>query len=270
MRSMAVMDRGTPAPERDVNDLLVLWQHPGTREIVPIGRFVREGEAFTFTYTRAAAAVSDFRPLPGMADLHQCYESHQIPAVFSQRVMSPERPDYADYMNTLGLTTALATPWEQIVESGGDRAGDTLQFMPIPTVTGGRAHARFLANGVSHIPEGELALPGRTVRVTRGQQEEALQCLRDGDDVLLEPEFDNPQDPDAILITAGGVPIGWVPRVLSSSLRGLVQIAPCHVRVHRIGSPNAPFHLRLVLDLDVPVPAGFVFDREGRWEGLVT
>lgn len=270
MRSTAVLDRGTSTPQHDVNDLLVLWQHPVTREIVPIGRFIREGGAFAFSYTRAAAAVDGFRPLPGMTDLHRRYESHQIPAVFSQRVMSPERPDYAQYMDTLGLTSALATPWEQIVESGGDRAGDTLQFMPIPRVTCGRAQARFLANGVSHIPEDERVLPGRSIRVTRQAQEEALRGLRVGDEVLLEPELRNPEDPNAVLLIAGGVPVGWVPRVLSSGVRQLVRNEPCHATVHRIGSPNAPFHLRLVLDLNVPVPSGFAFDREGRWQALAS
>lgn len=266
MRSVAILEQPTSTSSREVNDLLVLWQHPVTREIVPIGRFMREGQTFTFSYTRAASRVRDFRPLPGLESLTARYQSDQIPAVFNQRVMSPDRPDYGEYVETLGLTIEQATPWEQIVESGGDRAGDTLQFMQVPTVVGGRARARFLANGLRHIPGVERNLSERTVQVTREQQEDELSHLRVGAPVLLEAELDNPEDPDAILLTSRGVPLGWVPRVLSSSLRRVVETAPCRSSVHRIGPSSAPFHLRLVLDLDIHVPEDFEFDPEGRWE----
>lgn len=269
MRSAAVLDRGSPrTSDRDVEDLLVLWQHPDTREIVPIGRFARRGRMFSFSYTRAAEEVDGFRPLPGLEHLHSRYEGDRIPAVFDQRVMSPDRPDYREYLSTLGLDAAQATPWEQIVESGGNRAGDSLQFMQMPHVVDGRAHARFLANGMSHIPEGSLRLPGREVSVTRGQQEQALHGLQMGDSVLLEPELDNPFDPFAVLLTLEGVPLGWVPRALSASFRELMATEPIRVVVHRVGGQQTPYHLRLALDLDVPAPVGFAFDRDGRWAPL--
>lgn len=269
MRSATVLDRADDTTSsQTVDELLVLWQHPTTREIIPIGRFSRSSDGYRFVYTRAAAEIRGFRPLLGLENLGDRYESPQIPAVFNQRVMSPGRRDYGDYLATLGLGSQ-ATPWEQIVHSGGSRAGDTLQFMPVPAVTGGRAAARFLVNGVRHIPDGSLRLPGREVSVTREQQEAALAGLRIGGSVLLEAEDDNPEDRDAILVTCDGVPVGWVPRVLSASLRDLVQNDLCYARVHRIGPPDAPYHLRLVLDLDLPVPADFDFDPEGRWEPLV-
>jgi hypothetical protein len=266
MRSVSVLEPPLSSPNVQTDDLLVMWQHPDTREIVPIGRFARRGARYSFTYTAGAAEIVGFRPLPGLNDLHRRYESDQIPAVFDQRIMSSERADYPEYIGTIGLTTA--TPWEQIVESGGRRAGDTLQFMPLPTASGGRAHARFLANGVSHIPEAPRRLSDREVCVTREQQESALQSLRVGDRIRLEPEVDNPQDPSAVLLTAGGVPVGWVPRALSKSVRELIGVAPLEAMVYRVNGPSAPFHLRLALDLDTPAPAGFVFDREGGWEPL--
>lgn len=268
MPSAAVVDRIDQTPRvQTVDDLLVLWQHPSTREIVPIGRFSRDADGFSFYYTRAAAEVGAFRPLPGLGDLHEHYRSAQIPAVFEQRVMSPERPDYEEYLTTLGLTSH-ATPWEQIVGSGGGRAGDTLQFMQVPNVIDGRAVARFFANGIRHAPEASLCLPGRVVQLTPEQHEAALLALQDGDPVLLEAEQGNPEDPNAILLTSRGVPLGWVPRVLSSSLRPLVEGGACHAQVHRIGQPGTPHHLRLVLDFDEPAPDGFTFDPEGRWEPL--
>ena len=268
MRSASVLERPRPLPNVQTDELLVMWQHPETREIIPIGRFSRRDNRYFFAYTVAAAAISGFRPLPGLDDLNRRYESPRIPAVFDQRVMSSDRPDYAEYLATIGLVDA--TPWEQIVASGGRRAGDTLQFMPLPTVVEGRAHSRFLANGISHIPERARRLPRGEVLVSREEQEAALRSLVPGDLIQLEPELDNPEDTAAVLLTIRGVPVGWVPRAMSASVRELLDVAPREVLVHRVNGPSAPFHLRLALDLNTPVPPGFTFDREGRWEPLGT
>lgn len=270
MSSPTVIDRrpyaGGPP---DVQDLLVLWQHPLTREITPIGRFAHDGETYSFAYTRAAASIDGFRPLPGFADLRRRYTSIRIPAVFEQRVMEAGRPDYAEYLHAIGLDPAHATPWEQIVHSGGSRAGDTLQFMQVPRVEGGRARARFLVNGLRHIPRLERHVEGRVLDVTSRQQETALLELSPGDFVRLVGEVGNPADPRAVLATASGVPVGWVPRALSTSVRELMEGGSVKASVVRIGGPEVPAHLRLVLDLDVPAPPEFEFDREGRWEPLV-
>lgn len=265
MRS-ALLDRPDQGVRRaEVRELLVLWQHPETREIIPIGRFCHLDGQYAFTYTRAATDIEGFRPLLGLGDLHRRYRGQRIPAIFDQRVMSPERPDYDDYLGTLGLSAEQATPWEQIVESGGSRAGDTLQFMQVPTVTDGRARARFLINGIRHIPDAPRRLPDRVSTVTREDQEVALSGLAVGDPVSLEPELDNPQDRSAVLLTVRGTPVGWVPRAISASVRELMVTGATVATVHRIGEPGTPAHLRLVVDLDVPAPEGFTFDREGRW-----
>ncbi len=268
MRSTSVLDRSSSADAPQARDLLVLWQHPETREIIPIGRFGHDGDTYTFAYTRAAADVKGFRPLPGLGDLSRRYVTDRIPAVFDQRVMESDRPDYAEYLASLGLDPADATPWEQIVESGGARAGDTLQFMQVPTVVDGRARARFFANGVRHIADGNRVVGGRSFHVTAEDHEVALRSLSMGDVVLIEIEDDNPADVCACLITTDGVPVGWVPRALSASVRRLLEAGHVFAVVARIGDPGTPSHLRLVLNLSVEAPSDFQFDVYGRWEPL--
>ena len=271
MQSTTVLDQHAPVAEGpDITDLLVLWQHPDTHELVPIGRFTYDGHIYSFAYTRAAASVTDLRPLPGLDDLRTRYASERIPAVFAQRVMHGDRPDFGEYVDTLGLDRVRATPWEQIVRSGGVRAGDTLQFMQVPRVQNGHARARFLVNGVAHVCEGERRFSGRTVAVTPEDQESALQRLQVGDSVLAEAEEGNPKDPAATLVTSEGIPIGWVPRAMSDAVHELLQHALVRPTVVRIGPPGTPPHLRLVLDLDVPAPSGFEFDRDGRWTPLIS
>lgn len=268
MRSASVLDRHASTVVPEVRDLIVLWQHPETREIVPIGRFAHDGETYSFAYTRAAATIDGFRPLPGLDDLRQRFVSNRIPSVFGQRVMEPDRPDYEEYLQTIGLDPAHATPWEQIVNSGGTRAGDTLQFMQVPTVGNGRARARFLVNGVRHVPDTSRTVGGRRVTVSAEQHETALRGLAPGDTVWVEAEEGNPTDACAALITTEGVPVGWVPRALSASMRELIASGPPSATVVRVGEPGTPPHLRLVLDVDTAAPYGFQFDRDGLWEPL--
>lgn len=267
MRSAHLLDRPS-ADATGTHELLVLWQHPESREIIPIGRFAHDSGLYRFAYTRAAALVPDFRPLPGLEDLHGRYVSPKLPPVFGQRVMETDRPDYAEYASSIGLDPDNASPWEQIVLSGGERAGDTLQFMQLPTVAGGRARARFFANGIRHITERARSVRGQLIHVTVEDHERALQSLSVGDMIRIEAEDDNPIDHDACLVTTDGTPVGWVPRALSTSIRRLLSAGALAATVARIGPPSTPSHLRLVLALDVAAPPDFSFDADGVWEPI--
>lgn len=264
-----LLDREAAPARSDVRELLVVWQHPVSRTLVPIGRLSHD-DGFHFSYTRAASRVEDFRPLPGLGDLRVRYSSQALPAIFRQRVMESDRPDFAQYVASLGLAPETATPWEQIVRSGGSRAGDTLQFMEIPRVTAGRARARFLANGVRHIPNQTRLIGGQAVRVTAEEHEDALRALAPGTTVDLVAEDGNEHDRCATLVTRAGVPIGYVPQLLSASVRRLLASRETQAQVVRVNGPAAPAHLRLVLDLDTPVDQEFQFDVEGDWDPLST
>ena len=66
MRSSAVLDQGSRTGQANpARELLVLWQHPSTRAIVPIGRLGFDGATYTFGYTQAAAASRPCARSPG-------------------------------------------------------------------------------------------------------------------------------------------------------------------------------------------------------------
>lgn len=182
--------------------------------------------------------------------------------------MSPRRPDFGDYLSRIGLAPENATPWEQIVHSGGTRVGDTLQLMQMPEVRDGRARARFFANGIRHVPERPRDVGGRVAEATHDSQELALSALRPGSLVEIRPEHGNPIDERACLIVADGTPLGWVPMAISRDVRRLMAAGPLAVTVVRVAPPGSPAHTRLVVDLNVPVPEGFVFDPDGMWDPL--
>ena len=257
----SVLESSAAAPGLRTEELLVVWQDPESRRFVPIGRLARAGDQYEFSYTKAAGAA-DLRPLPGLR-LDQRYRG-PLPPVFMQRVMGDGRPDFEQYVRRLGLSRAEATPWEQIVRSAGHRAGDTLQFIPLPRVDNGRALARFLVNGVRHIPD----YRGGRRRVTAEQHRRALDSLTRGSALVVQAD-DNPHDPDACLVTHDEIPIGWVPRILSRDLRELGRHGTVHVGVIRVGDPDGPAHLRLAVELNTAAPPGFRFDPDGQWEPLV-
>lgn len=255
-------------PGAAVHDLLVLWQHPESRQIHPIGRFSFDGETYTFAYTRHAHGIADFRPLPGLPLEGVPYRSSRMPTLFRQRTMSTSRPDFDSAMQHIGIEPTEATPWEQIVHSGGRRASDTLQFMELPTIVDGRLHTRFLTSGIRHVPDGTTRiLDGASVQVSLEEHERALSALNRGDELGLLPERGNPEDVDAVLVAVDGVPVGWVPRILSTGIRALIE-GGWHVRatVARVAGPSAPPHVRLVVDLVGDAPSGFRFDSSGAWE----
>lgn len=258
------------APDTDssVHELLVLWQHPDTRRIHPIGRFCFDGTEYTFDYTQHAGNIANFRPLPGLPLVPDTYRASRMPTLFRQRTMSSHRPDFASAMADLGISPDMATPWEQIVHSGGRRAGDTLQFMQMPAIRAGRLHARFLTNGIRHVPVGgAINLDGTPHRVSSEEHERVLSSLVVGQSVEILPERNNPEDENSMVVTSQGVPLGWAPRVLSEGLRALgVTEGSGRTTVVRTAGPTAPPHVRLVIDVEADAPIGFSFDRAGDWD----
>jgi hypothetical protein len=253
-------------PARTVarRDLLVLWQNPQSRAIDAVGRLSFDGDIYTFCYTRGAARVSGFRPLPGLRDMSLAYRSAFLFPLFAQRVMDPSRPGYERYLSRLGLTPDDSTPWEQILRSGGVREGDTLQFLPLPSADDGHASAAFLAHGVRWVATKDLEITGGPIRVNVEQQESALAGITRGSELGLLAEPGNPKSKDAILITAAGVPVGYVPEVLTSAVGRLGDAA--RVRVLRVNGPDAPPHLRLVVSLEAEVDGDFRFDPGHDWD----
>lgn len=270
MSSASAVDQVPQSISRpEVGELLVLWQHPESRRIHPIGRFGKDGGNFTFTYTQHVRDIEDFRSLPGLPLAVESYRSTRMPTIFRQRTMLPSRPDFEVVMSEIGLPAEEATPWEQIVHSGGRRVGDTLQFMELPTVRNGQVTVRFFANGLRHIPQNEgLRIGNELIRVDRNGHERALASIEPGDRLQLCPE-QNPEDSHAVVIAAGGTPVGWVPRVLSAGIRRLLKAdAEVRASVHRVSGPSAQPHVRLVVNLVADAPDDFTFDPNGSWVPL--
>lgn len=228
-----------PAASRVTRCLRVVWQDPATRQFHEVAtlRIPCDGDGlYGFEYRRPLADA--FVPFPAFPDVDRAYESPTLFPFFQNRIMSPLRPDYDDYLAALGLTRDEATPFEMLSRTGGVRATDTVQVVPEPVANDdGTTDQLFLASGVRHLPD----------------HDELLASLRPGHELLLRDEPDNEFDSRAILLDAEAKrAVGWVPSYLLDEVHKFRDGRdPVRVFVERANGPDTPAHLRLLCRLRV-------------------
>lgn len=226
---------------RSSGRLVVAWQHPRTRLIAPVGLLEHEDEQrYRFRYLRRAAELPDFQPFLGLPELERTYESSSLFPIFTQRIMSPKRPDFSRYLQQLHLSED-ASPWEQMARSEGRRTGDTVQVFPVPVVgEDGATTCRFLVHGIRHVTGGHLPR------------------LASGERLLLQPDSTNQEYPNALLVcSSAGVPLGYVPDLLLEHVRVVLAQGSSELVVEHVNGVDAPMHLRLLARLEGRVPTGY-------------
>lgn len=241
--------------------LFVAWQSARTRRYYPVGRLLfgagPTGDHYEFAYTHGADIARDeggFTPFPAFSDAfnpcHRVYRSADLPAFFANRLMSPGRPDYPDYLRRLDLDPATADPFDILARSGGARATDAVELFarPEPVESPGHGAAcfetHFLLHGIRHLQSHEQA---RVLQLTAG---DALHC---------QPQPDNPDDPAAmLLLTVDSVRAGWLPRYLAPDAHLLSRwCGSLDVRVVQVNQPPAPTTQRVLCRLRACWPPGF-------------
>jgi HIRAN domain len=232
-------------PEPQVSDphrLLVAWQNPETRRIALVGILEQGVGCYCFRYLRAALDTPGFRPFLGFDDLHRRYESEQLFPLFRQRLMDHDRPDFHQYLDTLGLGES-SSPLAVLGRSGGSRAGDSIFLLREPEVfSDGTTRVMCFVHGVRH-------QHGAAARI--GQ-------LRPGDHLHLRPEPDNEFNPRAVLVTADDDQVlGWVPDLLADYVQHALSMDTPAVRVSKVNGTDTPPNLRLLVKLSGLLPPGY-------------
>ena len=225
---------------RSMGRLVVAWQHPESRLISPVG-LLEHGSGYRFSYLRRAVGLSGFQPFLSFPEWERQYTSPTLFPLFAQRIMSPRRPDFSQFLRQLDLDED-ATPWEQLARSEGRSSGDTVQVFPIPPVqSDGSTVCLFLVHGIRHLNHGQLP------------------DLRHGEPLTLRDVPTNPFDPAAVQVrTEGGKQLGFVPNLLLQHL-AVIRAMPTAVglTVEHVNGPEAPPHLRLLARLEGTAPPGY-------------
>lgn len=244
----AVLDQATPLARSGVVGFLVLRQDPATREYAVVGRLDHEADQYVFRYEPEVAEDPNAAPLPGFPDLRRTYRSPALFATFSNRVMTPRRDSYRDYLGLLGLQGSEPEPFEVLARTWGTRTTDRIQVLPIPRVgPGGHLQTRFLVHGGGHVdPDGR-----------------ALRRVHVGDQLQLRHEPQNPEDENAVLVLRMGEEerLGYIPRPLAPFIHALwrAHVEPVVIAEH-INLPGERLvsnQMRLLARLEAQVPVGF-------------
>lgn len=236
-----------------MKSLFLAWQAPSdsarSRAWFPVGRLDAEPEDrhYRFRYTRGALKAQEdvgFTPLLAFPSFQKDYESDELFPLFKNRVISPKREDFQEYIQWLDLDRGHADPVTILSVSGGERVTDNLEVFPKVTADAeGYFHVRFFLHGLRHLGEKAQA---RAAQLTVGEE------LR----VLVE--LNNPATRLAVpLLTEDYQMIGWAPRYLVEDLITCVPNAPeLSATVARINDDSAPLNQRLLIDYKGRAPQG--------------
>lgn len=246
----------------NVQVLFVAWQDPTHRRFWPIARLVSlppGDRRFEFCYIRGVnrAQEQGFRPFLAFPELHQVYRSRELFPLFANRLMSPSRMDYPQYIERLGLEPENSMPLEVLARSGGARTTDSIELFPLPVFHEEfhRYRTYFLAHAIRYLPA--------------ASHERILQ-LETNEKLLLMGDCQNPVDPQAIALrTEDRVIVGYVPGYLLQDAWALVEnCGRLEIRVSRVNPPPAPLQHRLLCRLDACWPDDFQPFFESRYEPI--
>jgi len=236
--------------QRHNSVLFVAWQSPRSRRYHPIGRLVAgvgpDGNLFEFAYIRGAAEAQsdDFSPLLSFPQLDIAYRSRELFPFFANRLMSPRRGDYAQYVEHLGLP--LNADPMAVLSRGGTRVTDSFELFPLPQWDEevGCFQTAFWMHGFRHLS------PESQARVMRLQPDELIEA---------RPESTNPAHANAMqLFSQDNVLLGWVPRYLASDAVHLIDHCDSfEVYVDHVNQEPAPLQQRLLCRLESCWPDGF-------------
>ncbi|HEX3785438.1 MAG TPA: HIRAN domain-containing protein [Pseudonocardiaceae bacterium] len=214
----------------------------------------RREDGYSFDYLKRALTVKDFRPFLGFDDLRRHYVSARLFPLFRQRIVAQDRPDFQEYLETLGLDDG-ASPLAVLSRSGGSRPGDSIYLLREPDVAqDGTTRAMFFVHGLRY-------QDGALTRVAR---------LQPGEKLSVRPEPDNPVNKRAVLVTTDDEQVlGWVPDVLVEYVQHILIVAPPVVDVRQVNGDDAPPNLRLLVELSGHVSVDYAPFAGPEWEPLV-
>jgi hypothetical protein len=227
--------------------LFVAWRDPESRRIFPVGRLLRIVSPFLgyeFAYIQGAriAAEQGFQPFLAFTELGEVYRSRELLPFFKNRVLSPSRPDYGEYVDSLALDAASAEPMTLLAVSGGRRTTDLIEIFPdwLREQAGQRLRTRFLVRGVRHVA-------GAEPRILSLRAGERLYCMRD---------VQNSVNPQAIALRAEDhAVIGFLPDYLAADVSALLEHDPeTEVVVERVNPPPVFRHHRVLCSLSARAP----------------
>lgn len=227
----------------ETKTLFLAWQdRVKTRGWFPIGRLDvdQPKSKYRFRYTRGAELAHEKTGFPALVDfpeMDRAYEASELFPLFKNRVLTPGRPDFLEYLKQLDLSDA-ADPIEILEVGGGHRATDALEVFPkLERSPDGSFRCRFFLHGARYV---------------NPAAQERLKDLKPDDPLNVTVELNNPATGLALQLQTGDYfMIGWAPRYLIGDLVRVIVGDPgeCSAHVVRLNPVPAPSKQRLLVEL---------------------
>ena len=228
--------------------LFLAWHGTGENRLwYPVGRLDADLQypQYRFRYTVGAKRAQEEARFPlivGFPEVDRDYNSEELFPLFQNRVMSPARPDFQSYLETLGYDGA-AEPVEILAVNGGLRQTDNYEVFPkLSKQSDGSFTCRFLLHGSRHVNEHAQA---------------RLQSLSEGEELFIALELTNPATQLAVQIqTQDKYILGWAPHYLVNDLVAAMADSPGEYSAKAV---------RIHADLYAPRPTLLV-ELSSRWD----
>ena len=226
--------------------LFLAWQDRATtRQWFPIGRLDADVDRpdYRFRYTCGAERAQQLAGFPLLVDFpdsHSAYQATELFPLFKNRVISPSRPDFGEYLRNLDLSVG-ADPIEILTIDGGYRTTDSFEVFPkLARREDGSLILRFFLHGSRHVSEAA---------------QERCNSLRPDDELHIAIELTNPMTSRAVQIqTRDYHMIGWVPDYLARDLATMVGGASDGYAAHvvKVNPQPAPTRHRVLIEIRGP------------------
>ena len=226
--------------------LFLAWQDRAqTRQWFPIGRLDADVDrpGYRFRYTCGAERAQQEACFPLLVDFpdpQRAYQASELFPLFRNRVITSSRHDFADYVESLGLSKE-ADPIEILTVNGGYRATDSYEVFPkLIKSDYGSFTCRFLLRGTRYLNE---------------TAQQRCNSLRPGDELHIAIELTNPMTPLAVQIQTDDYHmIGWMPDYLARDLATMVGGASKGYAAHvvKVNPQPVPSRHRVLIEMHGP------------------
>lgn len=199
--------------KNQVNELMLVWKDPQTRQRFIVGELAYNGKEYSFRYVNPEledAVRHGFQNYPAFPDVKVNYVQENLFHSIKERLPRPKRPDYLTILNRYGLD-ANSTEMEILAATHGRTPTDTFEFVREVKFNVGEPFALYF----------KLA-GGRHYDLQNMKGEISI-----GNNLLLVREVDNVFDLNAVqVLTQTETLIGYVPKYYSKAISEMLASAP--------------------------------------------
>lgn len=231
-----------------VQTLWVVWQSPKNRLFYHIGTLSYYNDEYEFRYVFGKddhlklndAIKNGYMLNPAFPDSDKVYKSKRLFAAFNRRLPSPNRADFIEILDDLGLDYNC-TKMELLEATRGRLANDTYSFeRPLRVEKeDGKVHTSFYIHGMSH----------------RNLPEDWPTWLNEGHQVKLMREPNNIVDSNAVAIcTSTGYHIGYVPSFYARAVAPLMDNGSTPIVKVQSMNPESTSHWWVKVSFECTIP----------------